>query len=123
MASPRDWKYEFYEEANGVVPVAEFLDTLDRKTLARFRWSLDQLRLQNVGARFPLVRHVDGDLWEPREESATNIYRIIYFFFSGRRIILLHGFQKKGQKLPPRELAVARSRFQRFIQREGGQRR
>lgn len=75
--------------------------------------------MQNVFASFPLVRHVEGDLWELREESTTNIYRIIYFFFSGRRIVLLHGFQKKGQKLPQRELAVARSRFVRFLEREG----
>ncbi len=123
MEVSRDWKYEFYEDDSGAVPVAEFFDSLDGKTRARFRWSLEQLHLQNVRARFPLVRHVEGDLWELREESTTNIYRIIYFFFTGRRIILLHGFQKKGQKLPPRELSVARSRFESFIQREGGDKR
>ena len=118
MTQP-DWSYEYYLDDNGVAPVAEFLDEIDWKALARFRWSLDQLRVQNVSARFPLVRHLEGDLWELREESTTNIYRIIYFFYSGRRIILLHGFQKKGRKLPPRELAVARSRFVRFLEREG----
>ena len=123
MNMSREWKYEFYQDDSGGIPVAEFLDSLDAKTRARFRWSLEQLQLQNVGARFPLVRHVEGDLWELREESATNIYRIIYFFFTGRRIVLLHGFQKKGQNLPPRDLAMARSRFERFIQREGGDKR
>ena len=33
-----------------------------------------------------------------------------YFFFTDRRIVFLHGFQKKTQKVPARELAVARTR-------------
>jgi len=68
---------------------------LDAKTQRRFRWSIEQLRLRNVQAREPLVRHLDGKIWELREESQTNIYRLLYFFFTGRRIVFLHGFQKK----------------------------
>jgi hypothetical protein len=37
---------------------------------------------------------IEGKIWELREESGTNIYRILYFFASGRRIVLLHGFAK-----------------------------
>jgi phage-related protein len=58
------------------------------------------------------------DLWELREESSANIYRIIYFFFTGRRIVYLHGFQKKVQKIPARELAQARKRAIAFRARE-----
>lgn len=101
-------------------PVAAFLDDLDPKTRARFRWSMEQLRVRNTHAREPLVRHLDGDLWELREESQTNIYRIISFFFTGRRIVFVHGFQKKTQKTPRRELDVARTRHAAFISRERG---
>ena len=113
-----EWSIAFFLDERGGNPVAEFLDSLDMKTRARFRWSLEQLRLRNVQARSPLVRHLDGDLWELREESQTNIYRIIYVFRSGRRIILLHGFQKKSQKTPARELETARRRYQEFVERE-----
>jgi len=116
-----DWSIEYYVEDSGQVPVREFLAQLDQKTYARFQWSFEQLRVRNVQAREPLVRHVEGKLWELREESRTNIYRILYFFFTGRRIVLFHGFAKKTQRLPRRELEVAQRRLARFEQRERGE--
>lgn len=83
---------------------------------------MGQLRARNVAAREPLVRHVEGELWELREESRMDIYRIAYFFFTGRRIVFLHGFQKKTQKLPRRELETARRRYEAFLAREEGRR-
>ncbi len=73
----------------------EFLGRLDVKTQARFNWSLEQLRMRHVRAREPLVRHLEGKLWELREEGSTNIYRLLYFFFSGRRIVFVHCFQMR----------------------------
>jgi phage-related protein len=113
-----DWNIEFYLEADGTSPVEQFLDNLDLKTRTRFQWSLVQLQARNVQAREPLARHLEGDLWELREESSTNIYRIVYFFFTGRRIVLLHGFQKKTQRTPRRELETALRRHQLFLARE-----
>ena len=121
MMATSEWTIEYYVEDSGRVPVREFLQALDQKTYARFLWSLEQLRQRNVMAREPLVRHVEGKIWELREESGTNIYRILYFFFTGRRIVLLHGFIKKTRKLPRQELELARSRLERFREREGGE--
>jgi len=113
------WAIEHYVAPDGSSPVEEFLDSVDPKTRARFRWSIEQLRARNTQAREPLVKHLEDKLWELREESATNIYRMIYFFFTGRRIVLLHGFAKKTQKTPPQELAIARRRYEDFLRREG----
>ena len=74
--------------------------------------------MRNVQAREPLVKHLEDKLWELREESRTNIYRIIYFFYTGRRIVFLHGFQKKTQKTPKKELELARARYEDFLNRE-----
>jgi phage-related protein len=76
--------------------------------------------VRNLQARPPLVRHVDGKLWELREESQTNIFRVLYFFYTGRRIILLHGFVKKTQRLPRNEIETALRRLTHFEEREGG---
>jgi len=114
MTEPTEWTTEFYRDADGESPVEAFLDSLDLKTRARFRWSMEQLRARNVQARQPLARHLEGDLWELREESATNIYRVIYFFFTGRRIVFLHGFQKKSQRTPPGEIELAERRAADF---------
>jgi phage-related protein len=119
MRTPAEWTTEFYLEEDGTSPIEAFLDSLDLKTRARFRWSMQQLQIRNTQAREPLVRHLEGDLWELREESQTNIYRVIYFFFTGRRIIFLHGFQKKTQKTPRQEIGIARTRYHAFLAREG----
>jgi phage-related protein len=112
----QEWTTEFYKEPDGTSPVKDFIDSLDEKTQTRFGWSMEQLRIRNVRARYPLARHVDGELWELREESNTNIYRVIYFFYTGRRIVFLHGFQKKTQRTPPAEIALAKKRLQAFLE-------
>ena len=71
------WGLEFYVTIGGRSPVEDFLRSLDEKARARFRWSMEQLRVRNIRARAPLVRHLEGPLWELREESRTNIFRII----------------------------------------------
>lgn len=40
---------------------------------------------------------------------------------SGRRIIFLHGFQKKTQKTPRREIAIAQRRLDALLATEGGE--
>ena len=118
MSQQSEWTTEVDAAADGTGPVEAFLDSLDPKVRARFLWSMEQLRVRNVQAREPLVKHVEDKLWELREESRTNIYRIIYFFYTGRRIVFLHGFQKKTQKTPKKELELARARYEDFLSRE-----
>ncbi len=121
MTQP-DWIIVFFVDDNGSRPVNEFLRGLDDQAQGRFIRSIEQLRLRNVRAREPLVRHLEGKLWELREESGTNSYRLVYFFFTGRQVVLVHGFQKKTRRTPRREIDVAERRMQRFLAREGGDR-
>ncbi len=111
----------FYVEERGRSPVREFLNTLDRRTQARFDWSIEQLRIRDIHVRESLVRHLEGKLWELRRESTTNIYRLLYSFLPGRRMLFLHGFQKKTQKAPRRDIEIAVARLERFLMREGGE--
>ena len=112
-----DWTIVFYLDESESSPVADFLNGLDRKTRVRFVWSIEQLRLRNVQAREPLVRHLSDKLWELRQESGKNIYRVVYVFAAGKLIVLIHGFQKKTQRTPRGELAVAQARFNDFVSR------
>lgn len=116
-----EWSVVFYRDERGSSPVRAFLQSLDEDAQASLGWAIEQLRVRNVAAREPLVRHLEGKLWELRRESKTNIYRLIYFFFRGRRIVLVHGFQKKTQKTPRHEIALARARWRAFVAREGGE--
>jgi phage-related protein len=121
MANEKDWTVVYYTDENGRCPVEEFLESLDDKTQVQLEWSIKQLRIRNIYAHEPLVRHLGGKLWELREESNTNIYRILYFFFTGRQIVFLHGFQKKSQKTPRKEIEVALQRLDRFVMKWKGE--
>ena len=44
---------------------------------------------------------------KPAKES-SNITRVFYFFYVGKKAILTNGFVKKSQKTPKRELALAK---------------
>ena len=116
----QDWTIVFYIGTNGESTVKEFLFGLDDKTRVRFGSSIERLRALNAQAREPLVKHIDGKLYELRMESNTNIYRIMYFFFTGRQIVLLHAFQKKSQKTPAKEIAIAIQRMNLFIESQKG---
>ena len=121
MTGQGDWRIVFYLDERGQSPVEDFLDQLDEKTQLRFAWSIEQLRQRNLRAQAPLVKPLEGKLWEVREESRGNIYRVMYFFFTGRRIVLIHGFQKKTQKTPRREIEIAQQRLDDFIRRIEGE--
>jgi phage-related protein len=116
-----DWTIEYYIDDRGRSPVEEFLDSLDLKAGTRFIWLIERLRVLNVAAREPLVKKLDDKLWELRAESRTNIFRVCYCYVSGRRIILLHGFQKKTQRTPRGEIEIAQRRLARFLARESGE--
>ena len=58
----------------------------------------------------PLVRHLQGDLWEVRSRFPTRIARVIFAVEDGT-IYLLHGFIKTTQKTPAEDLKLAEKRW------------
>lgn len=120
MVGNGEWRIVFYIDESGDSPVHEFLRRLDRQTAARFDWSIEQLRLRNVLAREPLARHLEDKSWELRRESNTNSYRLLYALLPGRRILFLHGFQKKTQRTSRQAIEIALKRLADFNRREGG---
>lgn len=67
-------------------------------------YGLDQLRE-------PHVKHLDGKLWELRAKAAEGIARGLYVTVTGRRVVVLHVFEKKSDKTPLRAIALARARM------------
>ena len=55
--------------------------------------------------RMPLSRKVDRDLFELRIRGVQEVR--IFYTFHQRTIILFHGFIKKSQRIPTRELQLA----------------
>ena len=53
-------------------------------------------------------KHLEDGIYEIRIEVGSNIYRIFAFFDDNKLVVLLHGFQKKTQKTPRKEIERAK---------------
>ena len=64
----------------------------------------------------PVCRPLGQGLWEARSTLHGNrIARVIFCIAQGR-MVLLHGFVKKTQKIPNEDLTLARSRMKEIEQ-------
>lgn len=112
------WEVEFYEFEEGGSPVFDWYEEQDAKVKAKFARIFELLEECGTSVKKPYVDSiVDTKLFEIRVTLQTNIYRILYFAYTGKRFILLHGFQKKTQKTPRRHIELAEDRRKEFISR------
>ena len=99
----------FFRTNNGAEPVREWLLSLakaERKVIGG-----DVLKVQYcwpIGK--PLVGSLGKGLWEVRSRVGDRIARVI-FCVEGSTLVLLHGFIKKTEKTPQRELVLALRRM------------
>lgn len=63
----------------------------------------------NLG--LPYTRPFGDGLFEIRAKGEEGIGRAFFCTLIGRRIVILHGFIKKTQQTPPKELKMARKRL------------
>jgi phage-related protein len=59
----------------------------------------------------PHTRAMGDGLFEVRAKTGEGIGRAFYCTLVGRRIVVLHGFIKKTDKTPAKELKIARDRL------------
>ena len=102
-----DWSVEFYVDARGKCPVAAFLEQLSPRARDHIAHHIGLLQKRSPTLGMPYVRHLQGKLWELRVRTRGAVYRLLYFFHTGRRIVFLHAFVKKTRKTPRREIDVA----------------
>jgi phage-related protein len=107
----------FYETTDERRPVEEFVESLDEETQDKF--ILKQQLLQDLGPqlRYPHTDHIGEGIFELRFKGKEGQVRVLFFFFYGKRIILTHGFVKKTQKTPRKEIELARERRKDFLAR------
>jgi phage-related protein len=85
----------------------EFYNPLPQKVKEKVDYVLQILiSVQKISTKF--FRHLEDGIYEVRIEAGSNIYRIFSFFDDNKLVILLHGFQKKTQKTPRKEIEQAK---------------
>lgn len=109
MKEKRPLDVRFYTNPSGKEPVRDWLKGLaveDRKLIgediktAQFGWPIGM----------PLAKKLEKDIWEIRTSLKDKISRVL-LTKQAAYLVLLHGFIKKSQKTPTKELGVARKRL------------
>ena len=84
------------------VRISNVPEILDVKNL------IGLLEEMGPGLRMPYSEHLGEGIFELRTEVGSDITRVLYFFIEGRKAILTHGFVKKTQKTPAKEIERAK---------------
>ena len=114
----REYDVDFFRKENGACPVREFLASLDRKMRAKLLMEIDLLEQNGPQLREPYSKHLDDGIFEIRAKQGTDITRVLYFFFVGKKIVLTNGFTKKTQKTPQAEILTAKKYRAEYLERK-----
>lgn len=115
-----EWEVEYYETQAGNVPVFEWIEEMPADERALALGYIDQLELLGTEAQRPLVRRLEGKLYELRWKAKDKQQRIAYFAASGRKLVLVHGFTKKSKTTPQKEIELARKRMREYQSKSTG---
>ena len=107
----------FYRTEAGTEPVRDWLKALDREDRYKIGTSIKTVEFGwPVG--MPTCRPMGNGLFEVRTAlKQGRIARVLFCIYEGR-MVLLHGFIKKTQKTPLKELDLATERKRKLEVRE-----
>jgi phage-related protein len=103
----RFFKTETYNE-----PVRDWLQLQTHKDKKRIGEDIKTVQF-GWPLGMPLVRHIEGAIWEIRCKLSGGIARIL-FVLDGNTMVLIHGFIKKQQKTPKPDIDLARNRVKQL---------
>ncbi len=112
----------FYHSRSGECEITDYLDELhakadtDKNARINYKKILSYLyALSQYGTRIgkPVVKHIDGDIWELRPLSN----RIFFFYWKDNNFVMLHHFIKKSKKTPKKEIEQAKMKLNDFLER------
>lgn len=109
-------RIEFYVSESGDSPAEDWLEaqaeSRQQKFAALFAWMGDQGKIWNERK----FKHLEGS--DQIFEFKSDEGRVLCFFMIGKRLILTHGFTKKGDKTPKGEIERAEVIKKDFLGRD-----
>ncbi len=98
----------FWKKTNDKEPVRDWL-----KSLTKHQKKIigEDIKTVEMGwpLGMPLVKNLSKGIWEVRSNFKNGIARILFKMYENK-MVLLHGFIKKSQKTPSKDLAIALKR-------------
>lgn len=106
-----NWQLIFYIDEGGNEPVKDFILEQPYGARAEILHVFNLLRHFNIMLGMPYVRKIDkSGIRELRIKHGSNIYRIFFFAYTGRKFILLHAILKKEAKTPESDKIISYSK-------------
>lgn len=103
----------FYNE----IVMAEF-DAWPVGLRARFRALSIRIEIYGPNLGMPHTKALGDGLFEIRAKGEEGIGRAFFCTLVGQKVVILHGFIKKTDKTPKRELGKARTRQKEVVEHE-----
>ena len=101
-----EWEIVYYNEDLQNVILA-----LPAGIQARYVHLTERMLMFGPDLGLPHTRALGKGLFELRMKSKEGIGRALFGTLPSRRIVMLHGFIKKTQKTPSKDLKIARARL------------
>ena len=111
---PSRWKVEFYADAEGHIPVQDYIFEGNDETRVALLMNV-MMRLQELGPEIQgtnMDKLIEGPIRELRKDR----HRILYGR-DGNLFVLLTAFMKKTDKTPPEQIALAKQRFEEYLRK------
>lgn len=100
------WKIAYHTK-----DIEAFVLSLPDGLLARYLRLVDMMQEFGGNLGMPHTRAMGDGLFELRVKGKEGIVRVFFCTMVGQRIVMLHGFIKKSEKTPLKELKLARLRL------------
>lgn len=94
--------------------VEEFIASLEESTIGKVLRIIDLLEMFGNRLGMPHSKKIQANLFELRVRGKQEIR--IFYVFHNNKAVLLHGFVKKTEKTPLKEIGVALKRFRVLTQ-------
>jgi len=107
----------FYCRDNGKSPIRDYFLGLDSKVQNKIIAYVLLLAERNWRLGMPYTKHIAGKVWELRVDFNVNFHRLFYFVCDGDKAIFLHGFNKKTNQTPLREIEQALKNYNDFSEK------
>ncbi len=102
-----------YRDADGRVPLLDWLDGLKPKALAKCRVKIERLSSVGNELRRPEADYLRNGVYELRVGLEGRNYRRLYFFWGTMTLVLAHGLVKE-RVVPVKEIERAIERKKKF---------
>lgn len=104
----------YYIAPSGDNPVSDFFDSLNERQQTKILRIIQYVKEYGLSSILPHTKKLAGTpLWEIRILGRDNI-RVLYAIPINKIVLILHGFLKKSQRTPEKELQTALIRYEHW---------